>query len=225
VEQKMKAQSSDDEDGAETPGSPDAKWRVCRVDIRSPLSRHPGHIARVELEHPDRGRLTDMGSALDVFGAIFAAVTHIFGCKVSVISLHSCHRTCRVDDDRDQAMAAIVVECDGHKRRGTASGQDVFYASLAAFIDAITNAEERDSSLIADGLNLSDDVDLLAARPCQTSGLDENGDWWLFASEDEGAAKAIAAEFENEGYEQVRISLPGSPLKPQARSPTMPPRV
>jgi hypothetical protein len=105
-------------------------------------------------------------------------------------------------------MAAILVECEGFKRRGTGTGQDVFYASLAAFIEAIASADERDCSPLLAGLNMASDMELLAARPCQASGLDENGDWWLFASEDEGAAEAIAAEFRDEGYEQVRVSVP-----------------
>jgi hypothetical protein len=184
------------------------QWRIRRVDIRSPLSQLRGHVARVELEHPNRGRVTDMGSGLDVLSAAFAAVAHILDCKASIISLHSYQRKCRADDERDQAMAAILVDCEGLKRRGTATGQDVFHASLAAFIEAIASAEERDCSPLLAGLNMTSDMELLAARPCQASGLDENGDWWLFASEDEGAAEAIAAEFRDEGYEQVRVSVP-----------------
>jgi len=192
-------------------------WRICRVDIRSPLSSLPGHIARVELEHTERGRVTDMGSALDLLGAALAAVAQILGCKASVISLHSSHRRSPAEGNRVRAMAAIVVECDGRKRRGTASGQDAFYASLAAFIDAVTCADERDCSPLSAGLNTTGDIDLLAARPCQASGVDENGDWWLFASDDEGAAEAIAAEFRDEGYEQVRVSLPKRQLAPDLK--------
>ena len=101
-----------------------------------------------------------------------------------------------------------MIECDGRKRRGTASGQDLIFACLSAFIAAATSDEERDCSLLGAGLNVDEDVELLAARPCQASGVDENGDWWLFASDDAGAAEAIAAEFKDEGYTQVRLSLP-----------------
>jgi hypothetical protein len=213
VEQKMERRSfEDDNDASASAQATRPTWRICRVDVRSPLSQLPGHIVRVELEHAERGRITDMGSALDVMGAAFGAVAQILGCKASVLSLHSCHRPHLADEDRDTAMAAIVVECDGRKRRGTASAQDLIYACVAAFIDAMTSGEERDCSLISAGLNIADDVDQLAARPCQASGIDENGDWWLFASDDAGAADAIAAEFRDEGYRQVRLSGPGSQL-------------
>lgn len=105
-------------------------------------------------------------------------------------------------------MAAIVVEVDGQTRRAAASGDDLIFACLSAFIAAVTSAGQREGAHLSAGLNLDSDADLLAARPCQASGLDENGDWWLFASDDAGAAETIAAEFRDEGYSQVRLSTP-----------------
>jgi hypothetical protein len=211
VEKKMKLETFEADDcGGASHRLAGNDWRVNRIDIRSPLSHLRGHIVRVELEHATRGRVTDIGSANDILGAGFAAVAHIFGCKASIVSVHSSHRTVAADGGYDKAMAAIVVDVDGVMRRGAATGQDLIYACLAAFIDAVTNGKKRDGSLLSAGLNEVGDDALLAARPCQTSGLDENGDWWLFASDDAGAAKAIADEFRCEGYDQVRVSLPRS---------------
>lgn len=184
-------------------------WRIRRVDIRAPLSRNPSHVARVELDHDERGRVTDVAAGPDALGAALEAVGHIVGCKASIISLHSCHRSCLTDENRDPATATIVIECDGRMRRGTASGQDLIYACLAAFVEAVTSDEERDVAVLSGGLNLDDDVDLIAARPYQATGLDENGDFWLFASDDEGAAEAIAMEFGQDEYRSVRLRLPG----------------
>ncbi|HJP68227.1 MAG TPA: hypothetical protein VJ846_04935 [Sphingomicrobium sp.] len=192
-------------------GADEREWSIRRIDIRSPLSQLEGHLVRIEMEHPKRGRVTDMGSGLDIIGAAVAAVAHILGCKASIVSLHSSHRRVLSDDGIDPAMAAIVVECDGQKRRGTATGRDLVYASLAAFIHAVASGEARDTAPLSPGLNRSDNCDLLAARPCQVSGIDENGDFWLFASDDPGAAQAIADEFGQDDYQSVSLSLPPAP--------------
>lgn len=190
-------------------------WSVRRIDIRSPLARHRGHLARVELEHPTRGRVTDMGSGLDIIAAALAAVAHILGCEAKIVSLNSSHRNLLCDDDPDPAMAAIVVDCGGRRHRGTATGQDVIYACLGAFIDALASSERSDSvGRLAESLNVASDADLLAARHCQVSGIDENGDFWLFASDDAGAAEAIATEFQDEEFTQVQLSIPGSGSAP-----------
>ena len=77
VEQKMQREISGhgprDDD---RPASTKAGWRVCRVDIRSPLSGLPGHMARVELEHAERGRVTDIGSSRDIMCAAISACAH-----------------------------------------------------------------------------------------------------------------------------------------------------
>lgn len=207
----MKLEMTEQDDGHARGLAPAARaWRVGRVDIRSPLSRHTRYFARIELIHDYRGRVTDVGTGDSVLNAAFAAVEQILGCKASVASLHSCQRTYVEEPDDRPAFAAIVVERDGLKARGTATGDDLVHASIAAFIDAVCG-KSRDCSSLAAGLNMDDDIGLLVARPCQASGIDENGDWWLFASEDAGAAEAVAAEFREEGYAPVRLSLPSNP--------------
>jgi len=39
------------------------QWQVRRIDIRSPVLKGAWPVARLELEHPVRGRVTDIGKA------------------------------------------------------------------------------------------------------------------------------------------------------------------
>lgn len=197
------------ENSNRTPHRGGTPWRVGRVDVRSPLSHRAQHVARVELINHERGRVSDVAPGADVLSAAFAATAQILGCCASVLSLHSCQRCYPGEANRQSASATIVLDCNGTRRRGTASGDDLLHACLAAFIEAAGSTEYHHCSPLKDGLNATEDIDLLASRPYQASGLDENGDWWLFASEDAGAAEAIADEFRQEGYEPVRLCLPG----------------
>src|SRR5947207_5877976 len=61
-------------------------WRLRRIDIRSPVMSGAWPVARLELEHPVRGRVTDIGSAPGAFDAAFVAASHILGVKPRLLS-------------------------------------------------------------------------------------------------------------------------------------------
>jgi len=204
----MNLKSSKQQAGAGESTPPRNPWRVSRLDVRSPLSRDAGYVARVELTHEQRGRVSDTARGTDVLGAAIAAVQHLLGSNATVHSLRSGQRSYSADAACPSVHAAIVIDCEGRKGRGSASGDDLVHACLAAFIEAVTSGTDREYSPLASGLNLDSDIELLAQRPCQVSGIDENGDWWLFASDDAGAAEAIAAEFADDAFRTVQLSIP-----------------
>lgn len=180
-------------------------WSIARVDIRSPLAPNSAYFARVELLHENRGRVTDIGAGTDALNAAFAAVAHIFHREVVVVFLQSTHRADHSRERRDAATAIIVVEYDGEEHHATGTGLGAFDASLAAFIAAMNIAGKRPRPRSGLEGELSD---WLNSRPFKVGGLDENGDCWLFASDDEGAASAIAAEFDAEEYRFIPFAWP-----------------
>src|SRR3546814_11850212 len=65
-------------------------WSLRKIDIRSPVSAKAWPVARVELEHGERGRVTDLASAPGALDAAFAAVSQIMGvpARVAKLELH-----------------------------------------------------------------------------------------------------------------------------------------
>lgn len=204
----MNLKSSKQQAGAGESTPPRNPWRVSRLDVRSPLSRDGGYVARVELTHEERGRVSDTARGTDVLGAAIAAVQHLLGSNATVLSLRSGQRSYSADAACPSVHAAIVIDCEGRKRSASASGDDLVHACLAAFVEAVTCGTDRECSPLATGLYLDSDVELLAQRPCQVRGIDESGGWWLFASDDAGAAEVIAAKFADDSFPTVQLSLP-----------------
>lgn len=125
-----------------TPGN-DARsqWRVGRVDLRSPVSEHAWPVARLELEHRTRGRVTDIGSAPGAFDAAFVAAGQILDISPTLVSFN----VRSAERGLDGALSITVdieVELDGSVHRGSSSGLDLVECSLTAWLDAAAAATE-----------------------------------------------------------------------------------
>ena len=179
-------------------GAEDLKqWTLSRIEIRSPVTPAALPVARVELVHPVRGRVTDVASAPGAFDAAFTAAGQILG--VSPVLLG--YNVYSVGPDADQSLSVLVeveLDMDGRCYRGSCLGVDLVRCSLTAWLDAACKS-----------LAGKDAGSRRLARSFQVSGVDENGDLWIFASEDEGAMKAIAAEFEQEDYAEIHCGARG----------------
>ncbi len=152
--------------GQET-GRPTRLWTLSKVDIRAPVSANAWPMARVELEHGERGRVTDLASAPGAMDAAFLAVSHIIGlhARVDKLELHyvaadparadsfdrrgidrriSRGPTASDADATEQGadvLIEIALDVDGEIFAGRARARDVLPCCVAAYIDALGNAQ------------------------------------------------------------------------------------
>lgn len=182
--------------GASAPAPVDGGWRLGKIDIRSTVGDHAWPVARVELIHPTRGKVTDIGTAPGAFDAALAATGHIVGISPRLLSYNVTSHAPAIEG----ALSATVemeLEFNGETYFGSSFGVDLMKCTLAAWLDAagkISGADEVRSERVA--------------RPYQVSAIDENDDLWIFASSDREAARAIELEFGVDGHSQVRTLEP-----------------
>jgi 2-isopropylmalate synthase len=119
-----------------TEGSGLRHWHLRRIDIRSPVMKDAWPVARIELEHPARGRVSDIGTAPGAFDAAFVAAAQIVGIHPRLLSY-------RVESGTPAGEGAlpitisIEIELDGKILAGSSSGVDLVRCSLQAWLDAI----------------------------------------------------------------------------------------
>jgi hypothetical protein len=178
-------------------------WELRKIDIRSPIEASGWPVARVELNHPVRGRVTDAASAPGAFDAAFKAAGQILGISPRLVSFDVCSAVPAVEGALSIQLE-IRLEIDGQVYLGTSFGVDLVRCSICAWLDATSRRRPVNSP-----------SELKANRPFQVRGTDENGDFWIFASDDEGAAEAIAAEFRSDGYPEIQ-QLNGTTGRPEA---------
>ncbi len=123
-------------------GSPDVRhWRLRRIDIRSPVLKDAWPVARLELEHPERGRVTDIGSAPGAFDAAFVAASHIVGVRPRLLSYNV-----RSGSPAEEGALPITIEVElelgGKSFSGRSSGLDLVRCSVEAWLDAIAQSDE-----------------------------------------------------------------------------------
>lgn len=116
------------------------RWSIVRIDIRSPVRKDAWPVARIELEHPDRGRVTDIGKAPGAFDAAFVAASQILGVSPRLLSYNV-----RSGDPVVGAALPITIdvriELDGKTFEGSSSGEDLVRCSVEAWLDAIAKAD------------------------------------------------------------------------------------
>lgn len=115
------------------------QWTIKRIDIRSPV--HPEHwpVARIELEHPVRGRVTDIGKAPGAFDAAFVAASHIVGVSPRLLS-YNVRSGEPVPGEALPITIDVRIELEGGTFEGTSSGADLVRCSVEAWLDAIAKA-------------------------------------------------------------------------------------
>ena len=121
-------------------------WSLSRVEIRAPMAGKKWPVARVEMEHGERGRVTDIGTAPGALDAAIAAVSHIMGVPGRVEGLDLQYVAADPDEAASDGQGAtVLVEMDisveGEIFAGRARARDVLPGCVAAYIDAAGNAD------------------------------------------------------------------------------------
>ena len=116
------------------------QWQVRRIDIRSPVLKDAWPVARLELEHPVRGRVTDIGKAPGAFDAAFVAAGHIVGVSPQLLSYNVQSGT-SVSGEALPIRIDVEIELDGRRYSGSSSGVDLVRCSVEAWLDAIAKRE------------------------------------------------------------------------------------
>ena len=130
----------------EAHGRPERPWTLGKVEIRAPVSANAETVARVELEHGERGRVTDIASAPGGMDAAFLAVSHIIGLPARVHQLDMQYVAADADDPAPGGQATnvlveISLEVGNEVFAGRARDRDILPCCVAAYIDALSNAE------------------------------------------------------------------------------------
>lgn len=124
-------------------GAPDVRhWHLRRIDIRSPVLKDAWPVARLELEHPERGRVSDIGTAPGAFDAAFVAAKQIIGVHPH-LSSYNVRSGPPGEEGALPITIEIEVELDGERLAGSSSGVDLVRCSLEAWLDAIAKAGEQ----------------------------------------------------------------------------------
>lgn len=171
------------------------KWTLTRIDVRTSLSNSQWPVARVELQHDARGRVSDIATAPGAFEAMFMAAGQIVGKDPKLLSYNVCSGSLASDGSLT-VRVDIELEVDGKACRGSSVGSDLVRCSVLAWLQAACGFASSDLS-----------SSRCRTRPFQVSGIDENDDLWIFASNDEGAARAIEEEFMSDGYSEIRLLI------------------
>lgn len=114
-------------------------WKLNRIDLRSPVSEGAWPVARVELEHPSRGRVTDIGSAAGAFDACFTAASQILGITPRLLS-YEVRSAPAVIGQSLGIRIDVELEMGDRHFSGTSSGVDLVRCSLEAWLDAASKA-------------------------------------------------------------------------------------
>jgi len=122
-----------------------ALWKLSKVDIRSPIAASGWPVARVELHHVTRGRVTDVASAPGALDGAFAAVSEMMGVPARVCGLDVKFAAPEAEAPQGGGIAAsvlvhVTIEADGETFAGRAHGHDILHACVSAYVDAAGNA-------------------------------------------------------------------------------------
>jgi 2-isopropylmalate synthase len=125
---------------------PRGLWKLSKIDIRAPVSANAWPVARVELEHGERGRVTDIASAPGALDAAFSAVSHVLGLPARVDSVEMQYLAADPDEPAEDGQGASVlveihVDVDGEIYAGRARARDILPCCVSAYLDAVSNAE------------------------------------------------------------------------------------
>ena len=124
---------------------PRALWKLTKVDIRAPVAANAWPVARVELEHGERGRVTDVATAPGALDGAFAAVSQMMGVPARVDSLEMQYLAADPDEPAPDGQGASVlvemtIEVEGEIFAGRARARDILPCCVSAYIDAASNA-------------------------------------------------------------------------------------
>ncbi len=121
-------------------------WKLSKVDIRAPVSPTGWPVARVELEHGARGRVTDVASAPGALDGAFAAVSQMLDVSARVDSLDMQYIAAdpeerAADGQGASVLVEMTIEVEGEIFAGRARARDILPCCVSAYIDAASNAQ------------------------------------------------------------------------------------
>ena len=124
-------------------GEPD--WALRRLEIRSPVSANADPVARVELEHRTRGRISDLAAAPGALDAAYIAISQIMETPARVADIDMQYIAADPADAAPDGQGADVLvelnaEVDGEIYAGRARARDIIPACVCAYVDALNNA-------------------------------------------------------------------------------------
>ena len=120
-------------------------WTLSRLEIRAPISRQDQPVARIELDHPVRGRVSDLARAPGALDAAYQAVSQIMDAPARVAGIDMQYIAADPDETGADGQGADVLveleaEVDGERFPGRARARDILPACVGAYIDALNNA-------------------------------------------------------------------------------------
>ena len=118
------------------------EWTLRRIDIRSPVLKDAWPVARIQLDHPTRGPVSDIATAPGAFDAAFAAASQIVGVKPHLLSYNVQSGT-PSEEGALPITIRIEIELSGQVYAGSSSGVDLVRCSLEAWLDAIAGSTEQ----------------------------------------------------------------------------------
>ena len=121
-------------------------WKLSKVDIRAPVAAHAWPVARIELDHGERGKVTDIASAPGALDGAFAAVSQIMGVPARVDSLEMQYIAAEpsepaADGQGASVLVEMTIDVDGEIFAGRARARDILPCCVSAYIDAASNAQ------------------------------------------------------------------------------------
>ena len=99
-------------------------------------------MARIELEHPPRGRVSDIGTAPGAFDAAFVAAGQIVEIHPHLLS-YNVRSGPPGEEGALPITIEVEIELDGKRFVGSGAGVDLVRCSLEAWLDAIAKADEE----------------------------------------------------------------------------------
>ncbi len=124
-------------------GEPD--WKLSRLDIRSPVAANANPVARIELDHRTRGRISDLASAPGALDAAYTAISQIMDLPARVCDIDMQYVAADPGEAGPGGQGADVLvdlkaEVEGEVYAGRARARDIIPACAGAYIDALNNA-------------------------------------------------------------------------------------
>ncbi|WP_270375017.1 2-isopropylmalate synthase [Marinicauda sp. Alg238-R41] len=129
----------------EAPGTHDPDWRLSKLEIRTPLAANAHPVARVELEHVTRGRISDLAAAPGALDATYQAVSQIMDAPARVADIDMQYIAAEAEEAGADGQGADVLvelkaEAFGEIFTGRARARDIIPACVSAYVDALNNA-------------------------------------------------------------------------------------
>lgn len=124
-------------------GEPD--WKLSKLEIRSPIAANADPVARVELEHRTRGRISDLAAAPGALDAAYTAISQIMDLPARVADIDMQYVAADPEESGSDGQGADVLvdlkaEIDGEIFAGRARARDIIPACVGAYVDALNNA-------------------------------------------------------------------------------------